>query len=159
MHPNLYNAMVGNKRVEYHLKATPDTNKPTDALRGQYSLKVLLATSEQDHVFGPPGIIVIVNSEDNATGVCMDRQIANIIAVQPLPPGDLPSTTADEALLVSFGGDLDAMAESRVQESLHNRLNHDRINSLLPGNPEIERLHRLVDGMEIFLPEGFKPNG
>ena len=66
---------------------------------------------------------------------------------------------ADEALLASFDGDLDAMAEDRLQQGLRDRLNHGRVNNLLPGNPEIERLHRLVDGMEIFLPQGFQPNG
>jgi hypothetical protein len=66
---------------------------------------------------------------------------------------------ADEALLASFGGDLDAMAEDRLQAGLNNRLNHDRVNNLLPGNPERERLHRLVEGMEIILPNDFVPNG
>lgn len=66
---------------------------------------------------------------------------------------------ADEVLLASFGGDLDAMAEDRLQQGLHNRLNHDRVNNLLPGNPEKERLHKLVEGMEIFLPNAFVPNG
>lgn len=65
----------------------------------------------------------------------------------------------DEALLASFGGDLEAMAEDRLRQGLERRLNHDRINRLLPDNPERERLHKLVDGMEIFLPSDFTPNG
>jgi hypothetical protein len=66
---------------------------------------------------------------------------------------------ADEALLASFGGDLEAMAEDRLQQGLANRLNHERVNSLLSDNPETDRLHGLVDGMEIFLPDEFVPNG
>ena len=66
---------------------------------------------------------------------------------------------ADEALLASFGGDLEAMAEDRLQQGLCNRLNHERVNSLLSDNPEIDRLHRLVDGMEIFLPNDLVTNG
>lgn len=65
----------------------------------------------------------------------------------------------DEALLASFGGNLEAMAEDRLQRGLCNRLNHERVNNLLSDNPEIERLHRLVDGMEIFLPDDLVPNG
>ena len=66
---------------------------------------------------------------------------------------------ADEALLASFSGDLEAMAEDRLRLGLDNRLNHGRVNNLLPENPEIERLHRLVDGMEVFLPDNFVANG
>lgn len=65
----------------------------------------------------------------------------------------------DEALLTRHGGDFEAVMAERLAELLPGRLNSERVNTLRPDNPERERLTGLVEGMEVPLPEGFKPNG
>ena len=65
----------------------------------------------------------------------------------------------DEALLARHGGNVEAVMAERLAELQPSRLNHARIDSLRPDNPERGRLRGLVDGMEVPLPKGFVPNG
>jgi hypothetical protein len=66
---------------------------------------------------------------------------------------------ADERELRVFGGDFDAMVQSRRDQLQPSRLNAERISQLTEGNPEIPRLLDLAEGMEVVTPPGFYPNG
>ena len=66
---------------------------------------------------------------------------------------------SDEALLRANGGDFVRMAQQRFQRNLPARLNEDRVNALSADNPERGRLLGLAAGMEVPLPEDFRPNG
>ena len=55
--------------------------------------------------------------------------------------------------------DLAAVARQRQQRIAEHRLSHASVDALLPSNPERQRLHDLVDGMQLPVAADFYPNG
>ena len=76
-------------------------------------------------------------------------------------PNGIPEGTVQshEGELRTFGGDFDAMVQSRLVTLRPGRLNAERVLALHPTNPEISRLLDLADGIEVATPPGFYPNG
>ena len=75
---------------------------------------------------------------------------------------EIPSDVVahDEALLKANGNDYLRMAEQRFQLLRPDRLNEARVLEVLSAdNPERDKMLSLAAGMEVPLPDGFKPNG
>ena len=65
----------------------------------------------------------------------------------------------DFKCLQAAGRDFTAMIRRRLKILSIDRLSEDRVNGLLPDNPERRLMFDLVDGMRVHLPLDFTPNG
>ena len=70
-----------------------------------------------------------------------------------------PTTVSNNEAALRHHGSFTALVQATQARLRPDRLNHERVDALHLDNPERERLHALVGGMEIIPPAGFVANG
>ena len=84
--------MDGKPDVPYTIAQLIDPDDPTAPIQqvrqGQYALKVVMSTTDDTNIFGPPGSLIIVDAADISSAVCMNIAAANVLIDSQRLQGD-----------------------------------------------------------------------